>query len=338
MIFNKIMIRLLNFYLSGGNVRNLLNHHIWKNGSTVGFGNQDIEIHSVGVAALDKSKKPEKKDNGNDGSFFDCNICLDLAKDPVVTCCGHLFCWPCLYRWLNLRSSRTRIKECPVCKGEVTDKDVIPIYGGGNNDEVCNEDSSSGASSQIPRRPNARPVSRDPNARPVSRDPNARPVSRDPPNARPVLRDPNARPVSRDSNASSIYSRHVSGDSNASSVYARHVSRDSNASSVDSNARHVLRDSNVRQDSSSGASSQIPRRPNARRVSRDPNARPVSRDPNARPVSRDPPNASPVLRDPNARPVSRDSNASSVDSNARHVLRDSNVRQGLHIYYYYYFQ
>ncbi|KAK2454497.1 RING/U-box superfamily protein [Trifolium repens] len=111
------------------------------------------EASETSVAALKKS---------NDGSVYDCNICLDLAKEPVVTCCGHLFCWPCLYRWLNLRSSRTRTKECPVCKGEVTDQDVIPIYGVGNDDEVRNEGSSS-ATPQIPRRPNAKRVSRDPN-------------------------------------------------------------------------------------------------------------------------------------------------------------------------------
>ncbi len=29
---------------------------------------------------------------------FSCHICLELAHQPVVTLCGHLFCWPCLYR------------------------------------------------------------------------------------------------------------------------------------------------------------------------------------------------------------------------------------------------
>jgi hypothetical protein len=30
---------------------------------------------------------------------YECNICLELAKEPVVTLCGHLYCWPCLYRY-----------------------------------------------------------------------------------------------------------------------------------------------------------------------------------------------------------------------------------------------
>jgi zinc-RING finger domain len=29
---------------------------------------------------------------------FDCNICFDAARDPVVTQCGHLYCWPCLHQ------------------------------------------------------------------------------------------------------------------------------------------------------------------------------------------------------------------------------------------------
>ncbi|EPS65092.1 hypothetical protein M569_09690, partial [Genlisea aurea] len=97
------------------------------------------------------TKKECGKNNGEDGSFFDCNICLELAKDPVVTCCGHLFCWPCLYRWLHHHSDA---KECPVCKGEVTMKDVTPIYGRGRDKREADIDSSL----KIPHRPQARRI------------------------------------------------------------------------------------------------------------------------------------------------------------------------------------
>ncbi|KAJ9184673.1 hypothetical protein P3X46_004377 [Hevea brasiliensis] len=100
---------------------------------------------------VSEKKSDVEKGNDSDGSFFDCNICLDLATDPVVTCCGHLFCWPCLYRWLNVYSDA---KECPVCKGEVAIKNVTPIYGRGNNTREPEEDSSI----EVPVRPNARRV------------------------------------------------------------------------------------------------------------------------------------------------------------------------------------
>ncbi|KAJ8900067.1 hypothetical protein K2173_024183 [Erythroxylum novogranatense] len=98
-----------------------------------------------------EKKTDVEKGIGNDGSFFDCNICLDLATDPVVTCCGHLFCWACLYRWLHMYSDA---KECPVCKGEVTIKNVTPIYGRGSNTRQPEEDPTL----EIPIRPHARRV------------------------------------------------------------------------------------------------------------------------------------------------------------------------------------
>lgn len=30
--------------------------------------------------------------------YFECNICLEVAQEPVVTQCGHLYCWPCIYK------------------------------------------------------------------------------------------------------------------------------------------------------------------------------------------------------------------------------------------------
>ncbi|KAK1931623.1 E3 ubiquitin-protein ligase [Phytophthora citrophthora] len=56
---------------------------------------------------------------------FECNICLDAVSSPVVTLCGHLYCWPCLYQWMRNHS------ECPVCKAGVSEENVIPVYARG---------------------------------------------------------------------------------------------------------------------------------------------------------------------------------------------------------------
>mmetsp|Transcript_44383 Transcript_44383/g.102577 ORF Transcript_44383/g.102577 Transcript_44383/m.102577 type:complete len:204 (+) Transcript_44383:156-767(+) len=56
---------------------------------------------------------------------FECNICLDAAQEPVVTFCGHLFCWVCLYKWLDVSAE----PACPVCKAPVSQKRLIPVYG-----------------------------------------------------------------------------------------------------------------------------------------------------------------------------------------------------------------
>eukprot|EP00978_Attheya_sp_CCMP212_P011300 scaffold27859_cov55-Attheya_sp.AAC.2 len=85
--------------------------------------------------------------NSNDeGNRFACNICLDAVSEPVVTRCGHLYCWPCLYRWLEpgmlpherpggpghpdgggvlFNESR---RCCPVCKANCTVPTLVPIY------------------------------------------------------------------------------------------------------------------------------------------------------------------------------------------------------------------
>lgn len=58
--------------------------------------------------------------------------CLQLASEPVVTLCGHLYCWPCLYRWLQVQN---HCRTCPVCKAGVDRDKVIPIYGRGGNED-----------------------------------------------------------------------------------------------------------------------------------------------------------------------------------------------------------
>lgn len=72
----------------------------------------------------------------NSDGCFDCNICFDFARDPVVTLCGHLYCWPCIYKWLHFQSASLASDEhpqCPVCKAEISHTKMIPLYGRGQS-------------------------------------------------------------------------------------------------------------------------------------------------------------------------------------------------------------
>lgn len=74
----------------------------------------------------------ESSGTKKDDSMFECNICLDTAKEAVVSMCGHLFCWPCLHQWLETRPTR---QLCPVCKAAISKEKVIPLYGRGSTKE-----------------------------------------------------------------------------------------------------------------------------------------------------------------------------------------------------------
>lgn len=88
------------------------------------------------------------------GENFECNICFQKANEAVVTCCGHLFCWPCLYRWLHVHSYH---KECPVCKGAIAEYSITPIYGRENALASARMQGALG-SERIPPRPAARRI------------------------------------------------------------------------------------------------------------------------------------------------------------------------------------
>ncbi|CAD5193054.1 E3 ubiquitin-protein ligase RMA1-like [Musa acuminata AAA Group] len=87
----------------------------------------------------DDAASPASSMNG----CFDCNICLDFVVDPVVTLCGHLYCWPCIYKWMQVESMSPR--QCPVCKASLSQDTLVPLYGRGGQSPV--------ADSEVPHRP-----------------------------------------------------------------------------------------------------------------------------------------------------------------------------------------
>lgn len=90
-------------------------------------------------------EEESSKDSQKNSAQFECNICLDEAKDAVVSLCGHLFCWPCILQWLETRPNR---QECPVCKAGIDRDKVIPLYGRGST-------SKEDPRNKTPKRPQA---------------------------------------------------------------------------------------------------------------------------------------------------------------------------------------
>jgi E3 ubiquitin-protein ligase RNF5 len=114
---------------------------------------------AINSQALVADVEPVKKTGGDmpvatGSGCFDCNICLDFAAEPVVTLCGHLYCWPCIYEWLcpgvqsaaSDTSSSAR-QQCPVCKATLSPDTLVPLYGRGGSSK------KSPNGMVIPRRP-----------------------------------------------------------------------------------------------------------------------------------------------------------------------------------------
>ncbi|KAH1211067.1 E3 ubiquitin-protein ligase RMA2 [Glycine max] len=105
------------------------------------FGGVDVGGEMMGSGRMGKRKASylvakalgveTNQGEGFATNLFHCNICLDKARDPVLTSCGHLFCWPCFHK---LSYAYSHVRECPVCKGDVTEEGIIPIYGNASVD------------------------------------------------------------------------------------------------------------------------------------------------------------------------------------------------------------
>uniref|UniRef100_A0A7S3MR72 RING-type E3 ubiquitin transferase n=1 Tax=Strombidium inclinatum TaxID=197538 RepID=A0A7S3MR72_9SPIT len=104
-------------------------------------------------------QKTEATGSTNQSNVFECNICLDSALEPVVTQCGHLYCWKCIYEWLQ-QPRETLV--CPVCKSGVAVDKLIPIFTKENSEDPRRKGQAQ-PDEQIPNRPGARRSEPQPN-------------------------------------------------------------------------------------------------------------------------------------------------------------------------------
>ncbi|XP_028779714.1 E3 ubiquitin-protein ligase RMA3 isoform X2 [Neltuma alba] len=103
-----------------------------------------------------KSISSQTSTADSDHGCFECNICLESAHDPVVTLCGHLYCWPCIFKWLQVQDSSDESDQlqptCPVCKADLSHTSLVPLYGRGAHSSDS-EPKKTQMDIGIPRRP-----------------------------------------------------------------------------------------------------------------------------------------------------------------------------------------
>lgn len=82
-------------------------------------------------------------------SPLECHICCEESDEPVSTQCGHIYCWACIYKWLQ---SKGGVTDCPVCKNKIAEDKLIPLYPKNYLQEKKNDLVTNG----LPKRPHAK--------------------------------------------------------------------------------------------------------------------------------------------------------------------------------------
>lgn len=157
MCYFDIFLRYINCQISSNQIQSTMNNLM----TIEQYFEESImqnELSEKSKASLEKwdpvSSAADVSENDSSGDF-ECNICLDGVQDPVVTLCGHLFCLPCIYKWIHLQSSQP---QCPVCKSEISQKTLVPLYGRGEGTKLSEGKFKKNHGMNVPQRPTYNPL------------------------------------------------------------------------------------------------------------------------------------------------------------------------------------
>uniref|UniRef100_A0A2M4AWP8 RING-type E3 ubiquitin transferase n=1 Tax=Anopheles triannulatus TaxID=58253 RepID=A0A2M4AWP8_9DIPT len=81
------------------------------------------------IPTLDKVTAPAtprgQAENGENSSSgipqSKCALCMDTIHDVSVAQCGHLFCWQCIFSWLDQR------QVCPICRDTIKKSRIVRL-------------------------------------------------------------------------------------------------------------------------------------------------------------------------------------------------------------------
>jgi len=55
-----------------------------------------------------------------------CPICMDIPITSKMTRCGHIYCWPCILRYLDI-NEELDVAGCPICHSRILKKDLLSV-------------------------------------------------------------------------------------------------------------------------------------------------------------------------------------------------------------------
>ncbi|VVC33085.1 Hypothetical protein CINCED_3A022956 [Cinara cedri] len=58
--------------------------------------------------------------------FIKCPICMDIPITPKMTRCGHIYCWPCILRYLDI-NNELDVAGCPICHASILKKELQSV-------------------------------------------------------------------------------------------------------------------------------------------------------------------------------------------------------------------
>ena len=81
-------------------------------------------------------------------ALWECNICLETAKEPIITQCGHLYCWPCIHKYVRFSRQQEIIFSRLLISSSSSYRHIVIV----TIDVSDNLSSSSSSSSSFPNR------------------------------------------------------------------------------------------------------------------------------------------------------------------------------------------